>query len=83
MQMRSVVLIDFVRGEIAAIDVAGEAGFEGGANLAELFKDDAFEERMGADVCAAVLAGVADAGGCVAKEAGGGVVSFGSKEGGE
>ena len=71
MNMRVVVLVDLVRREIAAVDVAGEARLEGGADLAELFEDDAFEERVCADVGAAELAGgAAETGGSVAEEAG-------------
>ena len=68
--MRVVVLVDFVGGEVAAIDVAGEAGLKGGTDLAELFEDDAFEEWVCADIGAAELAGgAAEAGGGVAEEA--------------
>ena len=68
---RMVVLVDFVRGEVADVDVGGKPGFEGGADVAELFEDDALEERVGADFGAAGCAvGGSEALGWVAKEAG-------------
>ena len=70
LEMRVVVLVDLVRWEVPAVDVACEAGLEGCADLAELFEDDPFEERVRADVGAAELAGgAAEAGRGVAEEA--------------
>jgi hypothetical protein len=72
MHMRVVVLVDLVGREVAAVDVGGQAGLEGRADLAQLLEDDAFEEGVRADVGAAELArGGAEAGGGVAEEAGG------------
>jgi len=74
MDMRMIVLVDFIGWEVAGVDVGGQAGLEGGADLAELLEDDAFEEGVRADVGTAELArGAAEAGGGVAEEAGGGV----------
>lgn len=49
MQRRVIVLIDFVGGEVAHVDVGREARFERCADVAELFEDDALEEGMGSD----------------------------------
>ena len=46
---RMVVLVDFVRGEVAHVDVGGEAGLEGCTYVTELFEDNALEEGMGSD----------------------------------
>ena len=53
MARRVVVLVDFVGREVADVDVGGEPRFKGGADVAELFEDDALEEGVGADFGAA------------------------------
>ena len=53
MQRRVVVLVDFVGGEIADVDIRGEAGFERCADVAELVENDALEEGVLSDFGAA------------------------------
>lgn len=66
-----VVLVDFVRGEVAHVDVGGEAGLEGCADVAELFEDNALEEGVRSDFGATGGAvGGAESLGSVAEEAG-------------
>ena len=50
MQVRIIVLIDLVRGEVRAVDVGTEARLERRADLPDVCEDDAFEEGMGADI---------------------------------
>ena len=57
MQVRIVVLIDLVRGEVRAVDVGTEARLERRADLSEVFEDDTFEEGMGADIHGSELPG--------------------------
>ena len=44
-----VVLVDFVRREVAHVDVGGQAGLEWCADITELLEDDTLEEGVGAD----------------------------------
>lgn len=70
MHMRVIALVDLVDGEVVGVDGGLEAGLEGGADLAQLLEDDAFEEGVRADVGAAELAGGGAEAGCgVAEEA--------------
>lgn len=70
MRRRMIVLIDFVGGEVADVDVGGEPRFKGGADVAELFEDDALEEGVGTDFGAAGCAvGGSEALGWIAEEA--------------
>lgn len=48
-QRAMVRLVDFVRGEVRDVDVGVEAGFEGGADLAEAVPGDAAEEVVALD----------------------------------
>ena len=65
-----VILVDFVRGEVAHVDVGGEAGLKGCADATELLEDDALEKGVGADFRATGGAvGGAEALGGVAEEA--------------
>ena len=65
-----VVLVDFVGGKVAHVDVGGEPGLEGCTDVTELFENNALEKGVGSDLGATRSAvGGAEALGRVAKEA--------------
>ena len=51
-----IVLINFVDGEVSAVDGGFEVGFEGRMDFTQFLPDDAFEERVRFDFHGAVFA---------------------------
>ena len=68
---RMVILVDFVSGEVAHVDIGGKAGLERCTDVTELFEDNTLKERVGSDFGATRGAvGGTEALGGVAEEAG-------------